>query len=107
MEYLPMPQDSTVEMNCTANFVNNPFWTIDPGNDSATVQYQFGVSGGFLNSRGFYELSETETPGMTTLRLLINNTSPANNQTTIFCHINAQRALSTTLFISSKLSTCN
>ena len=100
-QYLAVPQDSTVELNCSANSGGSSFWAIDLGNDSATVQYQFGVSKGLLNSRGFYEI---ETPGMTTLRLLINDTSTANNQTTVLCRINAQRALCTTLFIFSKLS---
>ena len=103
MQYLAVPQDSTVEMNCSANPGDSSFWAVDLGNDSAAVQYQFGVREDFLNSHGFYELSQIETPGMTTLRLLINDTSAANNQTTILCRINAQRALSTTLFIFSKL----
>ena len=103
MQYLAVPQDSTIEMNCSANPGDSSFWAVDLGNDSVAVQYQFANRGGFLNSHGFYELSQIEIPGMTTLRLLINDTSAANNQTTVLCRINTQRALSTTLFIFSKL----
>ena len=103
MQYLAVPQDSIVEMNCSANLGDSSFWAVDLGNDSAAVQYQFGVREDFLNSHGFYELSQIEIPGMTILRLLINDTSAANNQTTILCRINAQKVLSTTLIILSKL----
>ena len=104
MEYLAVPQDSTIEVNCSANPGGSSFWAIDLGNDSTAVQHQFGTREGLLNSHGFYELSQIETPGMTTLRLLINDTSAANNQTTVLCRISAQTVSSITLFIFSKLS---
>ena len=104
MKYLAVPQDSAVEINCTANLGDNSFWAIDPGNDSRAVQYQFGRNGNdVLNRLGVYELPRVEMLGTTTLRLLINDTSAVNNQTKVFCHINAQAALSSTLFIFGKL----
>ena len=99
MQYLAVPQGSTVEMNCTAN---NAFWAIDLASDLTSLQYQFPSQQNYLNGHGVYELPQIETSGITTLRLLINDTSTANNQTNVFCHIIRGVGLSTTLFIFSK-----
>ena len=104
MQYLAVPQGSTVEMNCTANNGDYPFWAIDLASDSSSVQHQFISRQNVLNYHGVYELPQIETPGMTTLRLLINDTSTVNNQTDVICRINTQTVLSTTLFIFSKLA---
>ena len=83
--YLFVPQDATVQINCTADS-NSPFWAIDLANDSTSVQYQFGRSDQIeiLNAHGIYELSRIETPETIIMRLLINNTE-VNNQTEIHC----------------------
>lgn len=81
--YLFVPQDATVQINCTADH-NSSFWAIDLANDSIQAQYQFkeAVQMEILNAYGVYELSTIETPK--TLRLLVNDTA-INNQTKIIC----------------------
>ena len=100
-EYLAVTQGSTVRINCTANYSDNLFWTIDLGNDSTTVQYQFNPGYVVLNAHGLYELSRIETTDTITLRLLVNDTA-LNNQTNVLCYRSMQ-ALTTTLFVYSRL----
>ena len=84
--YLFVPQDATVQINCTADSTGSPFWAIDLANDSTSVQYQFGKPDQIeiLNAHGIFELSRIETPETIVTRLLINNTE-VNNQTEIHC----------------------
>lgn len=82
--YLFVPQDATVQINCTASDHDSSVWAIDLANDSIPVQYQFEEAAQMeiLNAYGVYELSTVGTPE--TLRLLINDTA-INNQTKIIC----------------------
>lgn len=104
LQYLAVPQGSTVVMNCTGNYGDNryPYWAIDVGSDSTPLQYQFPAQNNVLNSYGLYELPQIEMSEMIILGLLINDTGAVNNQTNVHCLINPQTALSTSLFIFSK-----
>ena len=97
VSYLPVPQGSTVQVNCTTNS-DSPLWSIDLRSDLVTAHLQFDKRSARLNAHGLYELPRIETPGMPpTLRLLINDTA-RNNQTVIHC-IGNSKSVQTTLFV--------
>ena len=81
---LPVPLHSTVHLNCTLQSSSRPLWSIDLPDDSTSGRFQFDTQRRRLNAHGLYELPSITEAGMTTLRLLVNN-STINNRTLIDC----------------------
>ena len=97
MPYVFVPRESTVELNCTAQ------WVIDLANDTTDFPLPFNLIQEELSAHGVYELPMIETPGMPpTQRLLINDTE-RNNQTVIRCVRSVAVFSATTLFIHGNL----
>ena len=101
---LPVPLASTVLLNCTLPTSSEPLWSIDLSSDSHRGRFQFDTQSTRLKNHGLYELPSVTNheAGMTTLRLLINNTA-INNQTLIDCAGGLGESYSITLFVFSKL----
>ena len=74
---LPVLLASTVLLSCTLPTPSDPLWSVDLSSDSNLVRFQFNTHRARLNARGLYELPNVtdHKTGMTTLRLLINNTA--------------------------------
>ena len=99
-----MPLASTVLLNCTLPSSSDPLWSADLSSDSTPVRFQFKTHSGKLNTYGLYELPNVTNheTGMTTLRLVINNTA-INNQTLIDCAGRFGESFLTTLFVFGML----
>ena len=97
---LPVPLVSTVLLSCTLPTPSDPLWSVDLSSDSSPVRLQFNTRSARLNAHGLYELPSVtdHQTGMTTLRLLINNTA-INNQTLIDCAGGFEESFLTTLFV--------
>ena len=102
---LLVPINSTVEINCTLNSSQSPYWSIGLVNDAHATHRQFSDNGrqtDLLNDHGVYELPESEYPGQSpTLGLLINDTSE-NNGTVVNCLSENNEALRTSIFVYGK-----
>ena len=100
-QYIFIPQESVVMINCILADGEQPFWSIKLANDSTGTQHQFSSKEEILNAHGVYELPQIETSGMPdTLGLLINDTT-VNNQTEIYC-TGETTSIHTTLFLIGK-----
>ena len=95
-----MPQNSTIQINCTANSsAHSPVWSILLSGTTAISQFSFQASIRLLNSRGFYKIPLPEEPGtLEIIQLLINRTD-GNNGTLILCN----DVVSSTLFSETNL----
>ena len=96
---LPVPNDSTVEIHCTASS-GSLSWSVDLAFDNRR-DYQYRtddqVDSEDLNAYGVYELPRIENAELS--RLLVNDTF-MNNGTRITCN---RGALDTTLFVYGKI----
>ena len=97
---LPVPLNSTVRLNCTLKSSSRPLWSIDLPDDSTDGRFQFDTQRRRLNAHGMYELPSIIEAGMTTLRLLINNTA-INNRTLIDCAGGPGESILTRLIVGS------
>ena len=82
-QLIRMPPNSTVEIHCKLAKNEDPFWSINLGEDPIDSAFQFGTRHTVLNAYGVFELPKTpDIPP--TLRMLVNDTN-INNQTIIAC----------------------